>query len=171
VRPTLVVGPGDVLTNNIAWFLRRFPVFLLPRGGTGRLQPVMLSETARIVADALAGGEGVEVDAAGPEVWSFGDYVRLIARACGVRRWFLDVPQAWTLLALNVAGVFLRDTVLTREELLGLQQELLVSHAPPLGSESVGEWLQAHGHDLGRTYVNDLARHFGSRRSDPITPS
>lgn len=23
VRPTLIVGPSDVLTNNIAWFLRR----------------------------------------------------------------------------------------------------------------------------------------------------
>ncbi|NUQ36088.1 MAG: NmrA family NAD(P)-binding protein, partial [Planctomycetaceae bacterium] len=25
VSPTLVVGPNDVLTNNVAWFLRRFP--------------------------------------------------------------------------------------------------------------------------------------------------
>jgi NADH dehydrogenase len=32
VRPTLVVGPADVLTNNIAWFLRRFPLFPLPAG-------------------------------------------------------------------------------------------------------------------------------------------
>ena len=33
IRPTLVVGPADVLTNNIAWFLRRFPLFPLPGGG------------------------------------------------------------------------------------------------------------------------------------------
>ncbi len=41
VRPTLMVGPNDVLTNNIAWFLRRFPAFLLPDGGRYRLQPVL----------------------------------------------------------------------------------------------------------------------------------
>ena len=32
VRPTLVVGPKDVLTNNMAWFLRRLPLFAVPLG-------------------------------------------------------------------------------------------------------------------------------------------
>ena len=27
IRPTLVFGEGDILVNNIAWALRRFPVF------------------------------------------------------------------------------------------------------------------------------------------------
>ena len=27
VRPTLVFGDGDILLNNLAWFLRRFPFF------------------------------------------------------------------------------------------------------------------------------------------------
>ena len=33
VRPTLVYGDGDVLINNIAWVLRRFPVFAIPGDG------------------------------------------------------------------------------------------------------------------------------------------
>ena len=33
VRPTLVVGEHDILVNNIAWFMRRFPVFALPGDG------------------------------------------------------------------------------------------------------------------------------------------
>ena len=36
VRPTLVVGPRDVLTSNIAWCLRRFPLFGMPGGGDFR---------------------------------------------------------------------------------------------------------------------------------------
>jgi len=33
VRPTLVFGTEDILVNNIAWMLRRFPLF--PIFGTG----------------------------------------------------------------------------------------------------------------------------------------
>ena len=52
VCPTLALGPNDVLTNNIAWFLRRFPFFPVPQGGHYRLQPVTLNDMGRIIADA-----------------------------------------------------------------------------------------------------------------------
>lgn len=40
IRPTVIFGPEDVLINNIAWLLRRFPVFAVPGAGDCRLQPV-----------------------------------------------------------------------------------------------------------------------------------
>jgi len=168
VRPTLVVGPADVLTNNIAWFLRRFPLFLLPRAGAYRLQPVTLDDTARIICDSLEGPDGHEVDAAGPEVMSFGEYVQLVARACGVRRRILSSPRWLSLALVRLVGVALRDVVLTREELFGLEQELLLSHGDPTGRESVREWLLIHGDTLGRRYVNDMKRHFSTDRGHPV---
>jgi NADH dehydrogenase len=169
VRPTLVVGPGDVLTNNIAWFLRRFPVFPMPDGGRCRLQPVTLADTARIICDALeAPDDGLELDAAGPEILTFAGYVRLVARACGVRRWFLSVPGWLSLALLRLVGLVLRDVVLTREELLGLEQDLLLSHAPPTGQQSVRAFLEEHGDALGRRYVNDLRRHFTAGRDRAV---
>ena len=36
IRPTLVFGEGDLLLNNMAWALRRFPVF--PVFGRGDYQ-------------------------------------------------------------------------------------------------------------------------------------
>ena len=36
IRPTLVFGEGDLLLNNMAWALRRFPVF--PVFGSGDYQ-------------------------------------------------------------------------------------------------------------------------------------
>jgi NADH dehydrogenase len=168
VRPTLVVGPGDVLTNNIAWFLRRFPVFLLPDGGWYRLQPITLADTARVICDAVEGPDGLEVDAAGPELLTFGEYVRLLARACGVRRWIVSVPGWLSLALLRAVGLVLRDVVLTREELLGLEQELLISHDAPTGRESVRDWLMAHGQGLGRRYVNDVRRHFAAGRHQAV---
>ena len=171
VRPTLVVGPNDVLTNNIAWFLRRFPFFLLPRGGRCRLSPVTLDDTARIIADAAERGDDAEMDAAGPDTMTFAEYARSLARACGVRRLFLSAPDILALGLLWVAGCLLRDVVLTREELLGLEQELLFTHAPPLGRESVPDWLMRNGAGLGRSYINDMHRHFGAGAREAVQVS
>ena len=33
VRPTVTYGPGDILVNNLAWTLRRLPVFGVPGDG------------------------------------------------------------------------------------------------------------------------------------------
>jgi NADH dehydrogenase len=168
VRPTLIVGPQDVLTSNIAWFLRRFPLFPVPDGGAYRLQPVTLGDAARIVADAAEAARDLDVDAAGPEAFSFVDYLRLLMRACGVRRPLVRVPGWFAVAGLGALAPFLRDAVLTREELDGLERELLVSRAAPLGSDSVRGWLLEHGAMLGRVYVNDRRRHFGRGARDPI---
>jgi hypothetical protein len=50
--------------------------------------------------------------------------------------------------------------ILTREEILGLKQELLVTSSSPVGKESVLNWLGESGNNLGRKYANDLDRHF-----------
>ena len=168
VRPTLIVGPSDVLTSNIAWCLRRFPVFVLPDGGRYRLQPLTLGDAARIIADAAEASGDVTVDAAGPEVFTFREYVERLAGACGVRPWLVSAPAFVPLLALRALGVLLRDEVLTREELDGLAEERLVSHQPARGTERVGEWLAAHGSELGVRYVNDRVRHLGAGSTEPI---
>jgi NADH dehydrogenase len=160
VKPTLIVGPGDVLTNNIAWFLRRLLFFLVPGGGRYRIQPVMLGDVATITADAAEASGNVEVDAAGPDIIAFRDYVKKIAKACRLRRWVFGAPTWLALPALKLFGLFLRDVILTREEILGLKQELLVTSSSPVGKESVLNWLGESGNNLGRKYANDLDRHF-----------
>ena len=168
VRPTLVVGPQDVLTSNIAWFLRRFPVFPVPDGGRYRVQPITLDDTGRVVANAVEAQADLDIDAAGPEIMTFREYVRRVAQACGVRRWIVGAPAWLALLALRLLQPLLRDVVLTREEVDGLAQEKLLSHQPPRGAESVTEWLRANGASLGRRYVNDLDRHFREGAREPI---
>ncbi len=168
VRPTLIVGPSDVLTNNIAWFLRHFPFFPIPGGGDYRLQPVTLEDTARIILDAVEKSTNVEMDAAGKAVMTFREYVRLLARACGVRRPVFGAPAWIAFAALRVMDFILGDITLTKEELLGLEQELLLSHESPRGGESVEEWLMANGESLGKDYINDIHRHFGKGSSVPV---
>jgi NADH dehydrogenase len=160
VRPTLVVGPHDILVNNIAWFLRRFPVFAMPGSGAYRVQPITLDDLGEIVADAAADRTSATFDAAGPETMTFEALVRALSDAVGRRRRIVHLPPAVALALVRMASVALRDVVLAPQELKGLMGEALVSGEPPRGSSSVITWLAAHGADLGRRYASETRRHF-----------
>jgi NADH dehydrogenase len=159
VRPTLVVGPRDILVNNIAWFLRRLPIFGMPGSGAYRVQPVNLEDTGEIIAEAAMSGEDLTVDAAGPETLSFEELVRAVAVAIGRRARIVHIPPALALLCLRGAGVLVGEVILSRQELDGLMTERLVSHEPPRGQQSVLAWLGEHGGELGTRYASEFARH------------
>jgi NADH dehydrogenase len=155
VRPTLVFGPRDILVSNIAWILRRFPLFVVPGDGRYRLQPVSAGDVAEIAVTA----EGT-VDAAGTEIYTFDELVRAIGAAIGCRRLLLHHPTGAALAVGAAVGAARRDVILTRDEVAGLAAELLVSHEPPLGHASFRDWLARSGEGLGRRYVSELARNF-----------
>jgi hypothetical protein len=121
---------------------------------------VTLDDCARIIIDAAYSETNIEVDAAGPDAMQFDEYVRLVRAAVGSRAAILRLPP-WVMLgALKLFSLALRDTVLTKEELLGLHDDLLVTHAPPLGSEHVSDWLSANAQLLGQHYTNDTRPRF-----------
>ena len=160
VRPTLIFGPGDILINNIAWLLRNMPVFVIPDLGTYRVQPVAGDDVAEIATWAANQAENVVVDAAGPEIISYAELVSSVAVVLRRRPRYLHLPPAWTLLAADVVGLFVRDVVLNRQELQGLMEELLVSHEAPRGKRHVDDWLLMSAGSLGRSYASELNRHF-----------
>jgi nucleoside-diphosphate-sugar epimerase len=160
VRPTLVFGPHDILVNNIAWALRHVPVFLIAGHGRDEVQPVSVFDTARICVEVGASGDDVALDAAGSERFAFEDYVRLIARAAGGRARIRRASPKVVLVTGRIAGLFLRDVTLTRDELGMLRAGLLVSYEPPLGRDSFEAWLTQNGRTLGRHYHSELARHY-----------
>jgi NADH dehydrogenase len=165
VRPTLVVDEADILVNNIAWFLRRFPIFAMPGDGRYRVQPVTLEDTGEIVAEAVCaeGGGGVVLDAAGPEVLTFEELVRAVGRAVGCRAGIVHLPPELSLGLIRAVGWVVGETILARQELEGLMQELLVSAEPPRGRTGFSDWLARHGEGLGRRYQSELRRHFAIR--------
>ncbi len=161
VRPTLVFGgERDVLVNNIAWILRRTPIFAMPGGGDYPVQPIHVEDLARICVDAAVLDGSATVDAAGPETMSFAELVALIRSATGAHARMLSVPASIMTLAAGALGLLLRDVVLTPDEIEGLMAGLLVSHHPPRGKIRFSEWVGAHGPSLGRRYANELQRHF-----------
>ena len=103
IRPTLVFGVGDLLLNNMAWALRRFPVFPVYGNGGYLVQPVYVEDLATQAVEAGSQGESSVADAAGPDTFSFEALLRLLASSMGVRRWFLHTPPRVGL-ALTGAG-------------------------------------------------------------------
>ncbi len=160
VRPTLIFGPRDILINNIAWILRRFPFFLVPGRGDYRVQPVSLADTAAIAVDAAGRAGNLTVDAAGPEIYSFEQLVHHVRTATEARARIIHASPRLAVALSGVVGRLRRDVLLTAEELDGLTQELLLSAEPPSGTDSFRAWLGQAGGSLGRTYVSELDRNF-----------
>jgi nucleoside-diphosphate-sugar epimerase len=160
VRPTLVFGAGDILINNIAWLLRRLPVFLISGDGGYRVQPVAIEDVAEIATWAAEQSDNVTVDAAGPDTVTYGELVEGIAIAVGRRPRFVYTSPRLTLLAGNIVASRVRDVMLTKEELQGLMEELLVSHEKPRGTRRMDNWLLTNAETLGRTYASELDRHW-----------
>jgi len=158
LRPTLIFGAGDILLNNIAWMLRRFPVFGMPGDGRYRVQPVAAEDVARLAVQAGQGEDDQTLEAAGPRIFTFEELVRLVARSVGRRARIMHMPPALALLGTRVVGLALHDVVLTRDEIAGLRANLLVSHDPPLGAKRLESWLEGRGDMLGRNYASELAR-------------
>jgi NADH dehydrogenase len=160
VRPTLIYGAGDILINNIAWLLRRMPVFGVPRLGTYRLQPVAGEDVAEIATWASGQTDNVTVDAAGPDILSYVELVEAVAIAVRRRPRFVYLPLGLTLLAADIVGRITRDVLVNRQELLGLMDELLVSKETPRGARHLDNWLLTNSETLGKQYASELGRHF-----------
>ena len=161
IRPTWIFGgENDVLLNNIAWILRRMPLFPIPGSGAYRVQPVHVEDLARICTDAATGEAADVLDAAGPETMAFAELVALVRRATGARARIVRVPAPVMQLAARALGTLVRDVVLTTDEIDGLMTGLLVSRQPPGGRISLTRWLEDHARSIGSTYANELNRHF-----------
>jgi uncharacterized protein YbjT (DUF2867 family) len=160
LRPTVVFGPEDILINNIAWMVRTFPVFMMPGSGDYRVQPIYVEDLADIAVRAGASSDSEVLDATGPETYTYRELVERIARETGRRVLLAGAPTALVYGIGTVLGWFLRDVVLTYEEIIALKDGILYSVVPPIGTTSLREWLASHKDQLGREYRSEVKRHF-----------
>src|SRR2546422_5990640 len=160
VRPTLIFGTGDILINNIAWLLRRLPVFGIPGRGDYRLQPVAGEDVAEIATWAAAQGGNVTVDAAGPEIIYYSEMVESIAIAVGRHPRFVYISPRNAVRAAGIIRRVGRGGTVDETQLQGLMQELLVSREKPRGTRRLDNWLLSSADGIGRTYASELDRHW-----------
>jgi NADH dehydrogenase len=158
LRPTVLFGKEDVLINNIAWGLRRLPVFPVFGSGEYRLQPIYVDDLAAVAVEQAARTDSRTIDAIGPETYTYRSLVETIARQLDLRRPIISVPPGVGSWGARLVGWWVGDVVITREEIRGLMEERLYVTSPPLGATWLSEWVAEHQDTLGRTYTSEIAR-------------
>ena len=135
-----------------------------PDAGKRRLRPAasISEDLAKLAVEAAQGNDNTEVDAVGPEIYSYKYLLRTIRARTGARCLILPAPKWLAYAAARVLGFLLRDIVITKDEIKGLERNLLVSRSPvlPPCPTRLSEWLNHNGERLGTTYANELSRHY-----------
>jgi uncharacterized protein YbjT (DUF2867 family) len=162
LKPAIIFGREDILLNNIAWLLRRFPVHPIVGSGDYRVQPVFVEDLADLAVRAAESEDDIELDAVGPEVLSYEEMVRLIADKIGSSVRLVHVRPWAAMLGARMVGLLVRDVVLTQEEIDGLTADLLVSKSgrEPTGTTRLSDWLDNSAEHLGARYASELRRHY-----------
>jgi uncharacterized protein YbjT (DUF2867 family) len=160
VRPAILFGGDGVLLNNIAWLLRRLPVFAIGGRGDYRIRGIHVDDLARLCLAKATERHDSVTDAVGPERPSFVELVRATRDAVGSRARLVHVPGATVPVLARVLGLALHDVLLTADEYRAMAAGLADTDGPATGPTLVSEWLAAHGEVLGLRYANELGRHF-----------
>ena len=158
LRPTVLFGREDILINNIAWTLRKLPVFGVFGRGDYRLQPIHVDDFAALaVAEGLR-RDDVVVDAIGPETFTYRELANRIGEIIGHRRPIVSVPR-WLGLAVGwLLGRLVGDVMITGDEIDGLSSDLLCTASAPAGQTRLTDWAREHADTLGVRYASELAR-------------
>ena len=160
IRPTVIFGHEDILINNIAWFLTKFPVFAISGDGNYQLQPVFVEDVAGIAVNAGHFNDNMIIDAVGPEIFKYEDLIRLIADRVKSKARIIHVRPGLALFLSKFIGYMVNDKVLTRDEVEGLMSNLLVSGNSPTGKTRLSDWLSQHADTVGIQYASELNRHY-----------
>lgn len=158
LRPAVIFGREDILINNIAWVLRRFPVFGVFGDGMYRLQPIYVADLAELAVAQGESDSNTIINAVGPETFTYRDLVQTLSEIIGVHRPVVSVPPMLGYAAGWVIGRMVGDVLITKPEIAALMANLLSVDAPPAGSTRLADWARGHAASLGRRYASELAR-------------
>jgi NADH dehydrogenase len=158
LRPAVLFGRECILINNIAWFLRRFPVFGVFGDGGYRIQPIYIDDLAELAVEQGERKANTIIDAIGPETFTYKGLVEEIGKIIGRKRSIIPVSPTLGFIVGNIVGKMLGDVLITRDEIGGLMADLLYVDSPPVGKTKLTDWARERADTLGRHYASELAR-------------
>ena len=133
LRPTVLFGREDILVNNIAWTLRKLPVFGVFGDGQYRVQPIHVDDLARLAVELGQGSENIMVNANGPETFTYRQMVEMIRDELNIKCQVIRVPSRLAHVIGSVVGKIVGDVTITWDEILALRNELLYADTQPTG--------------------------------------
>lgn len=158
LRPAVLFGKEDILINNIAWMLRRLPVFGVFGDGRYRLQPIYVDDLAQLAIEQGQSRQDTTINAIGPDTFTYRELVGEIGAIVGRNRPIVSVPPFLGYLVAAVIGRIVGDVVITHQEIKGLMANLLYVDAPAAGKTKLPQWGGAYADSLGIRYSSELAR-------------
>jgi len=138
VRPAVIFAADDVFLTTILRLLRSLPAYPIFGSGRTRLQPVHADDVAAAIARILRQSQKPYpvYELAGPQVYSYEELLRTIARIAGLRPVLMPIPFAlWNALASLAQS--LPEPPLTRNQVELMQIDTTASANLP-GFRSLG---------------------------------
>jgi uncharacterized protein YbjT (DUF2867 family) len=160
LRPAILFGGDGVLINNIAWLLRRLPVFGVGGDGSYRIRGIHVDDLAQLCLEVGRESDNSVTDAVGPERPTFNELVASIREAVGTRSRIVHIPGMAVPVFSSILGLALHDVLLTKDEYQAMATGLADTDGPATGATRLTTWISEHGAELGVRYANELSRHF-----------
>src|SRR5205807_6209416 len=113
LRPAILFGRQGVLLNNIAWLLRRLPLFAVGGRGDFRIRGVHVDDLAALAVEQGRASGDVILNAVGPERPTFFELVDQIRTAIGSKARIVRGPGVLIPALSFGLNAALRDVVLT----------------------------------------------------------
>ena len=163
IRPTVIFGREDILINNIAWFLRRFPVYSpSPDEATTACNPCIVDDVARLAVESASAQGNTTLDAVGPRD------LHLSRNWCksGPPNHGRPRPPAPP---TSCAGLFRRHPGRPRPARRGADprrnrrsdgRATWYQQTHPREPCSLTDWMRQHRDTLGHRYASELTRHY-----------
>lgn len=159
LRPAVLFGDNAILLNNIAWMLRRFPVFGIFGDGKYRIEPIHVDDLAALAIEhGTCAEKSMTLDVKGPESFEYRELVRTIGREIGCERRLFSISPATGYFCGKLMSMLKEDVVITREEIQGLMAGLLATNSESNAPTRLTDWLTANRDWLGTRYQNEMKR-------------
>jgi NADH dehydrogenase len=153
VRPAVMFGPDDAFLTTILALLRRLPIYPMFGRGLTKLQPVYVEDVGQAVAAIMQGARTEPTfEFGGPQVYSYEELLRAVAREAGLKPILMPVPfAAWRV--LTMISDMLPNPPLTRNQVELMQLDNVQSPVLP-GLDELG---------VARHSVEDIVRSMPTR--------
>ncbi|MEN8189311.1 MAG: NAD-dependent epimerase/dehydratase family protein [Thermodesulfobacteriota bacterium] len=165
LRPAVIFGDEDILINNIAWILRKLPIFPVFGYGSYRIQPIYVEDFAQLAIREGQNRENVIINAVGPETYSYRQLIEKIGDILCVNKPIINVTPEIGYIAGTLIGKIVKDVIVTKEEIKGLMADLLCVDSTPTGKTKLSDWVVLHKDTLGHKYSSELARRLNRERA------
>lgn len=132
-------------------------VFVL---GDYGIQPVFVEGVGEIAINAGHKDENIVIHAVGPEIYTFDEFIYLIAEKVHSRAKIVHVGPGLVLWIGRLIGNAVKDVVITKDEIQGLMSNLLVSESPSTAPTRFSEWLTQNADSIGIKYISELRQHY-----------